>query len=93
MSARTLTRDMRRARALAAALGLVLAAAAGYAQLVKAPNLAATQHPSDSTGSSTLVVTAAIAKAMARENAAPGANAPASAKTAIAWASPWGSRT
>ena len=84
---RTLSLDMRRARSLAVALGLVLAGAAGYAHHVKAPKLAVKQHPSDSTGSSTLVVTAAIAKAMARENAAPGANAPEATKTMIAWAS------
>ena len=83
--------DLRRVRTLAAALGLVLAGAAGYAQHMKAHNLAALQHPSDSTGSSTLGVTAGIAKAMARENARPSADAPAE-RTTIAWASSWGEK-
>ena len=80
--------EMQRARVLAATLGLVLSAVAGYSQHVQ-PTRSAQHHPSDSIGSSTLVVTASIAKAMARENARPSAAAPAE-RTTIAWASPWG---
>ncbi|HYC36443.1 MAG TPA: hypothetical protein VEC19_08470 [Usitatibacter sp.] len=75
-------------RTLACALVFVLACAAGYADRVKTHTTFAKQHPSVSNGSSTLVVTAAIAKRLARENVHSGMVAPEPVRTTIAWASP-----